>query len=448
MKKFSAILSSLVLAALFDGCGLSPTPATPSALDTTLPIVHVNGHIQDMTSVAFEWKPIKDPRVVGINVYRSNPDSHTNTIQEYATISNRFATHYLDEGVKPNTQYRYFFTTFSKNAQGLASPTVTVTTPPVLQSVVWLQGISNMPRSAKIIWRPAENPIVKGYLIERETLDNPQWQQIAKLRGRLNSEYIDTSLADNKVYKYRIRLYTYNGLTSTPSQTVQITTKPLPNGVEDLNISTNLPKKIQLSWKQTTLKDFSYYKIYRSDNPDSGFQDYAHVTANHFTDHVNKDGAIYFYKVTIVDTDGLESITDIPAHQGITLPKPQAPAMVAASIVDGAAVIKWKDTDPRIQSFTLVKTTKFNWLDHKTQKIKNIKSDSYTDDNIFANIKYTYKVIAVDKYGIESLPSEDVEIISPNLPAYHKPQADNSVPETKNSGSVIKPDPNLNTNSL
>lgn len=447
MKKFSVILSSLALAALFSGCGLTPKPSAPTALDTTLPIVKVDAHLQDMTSIAFEWKPIKDPRVVGINVYRSNPATPNNTINHYATLNNRFATHYVDAAAKPNTTYRYFFTTFSKKAISQASPTITITTPPVLSSIVWLQGIGQMPRSAKIIWRPATNPLVEGYIIERQTLEHPVWKQIEKLKGRLNSEYINTGLANNEVYKYRIRVYTYNDLVSTPSQSVKIVTKPLPNGVQNLVISNTLPRNITLTWSPSTIKDFSYYKIYRSSNPNDDFEYYAKTTATHFTDHVKQDAKRYYYKVTVVDTDGLESKQNIPAMQGTTLAPPTTPYMVAASIVNGVAYIQWADTDPRAKSFIILKKSKVSWLDNTIQKIKNITKDSYKDHNIYADVHYTYQVIAVDKNGIESLPSKPAEVSSSALPAYKKPAPTKAAVQHE-SGSTIQPAPDLGASSL
>ena len=110
MKLLNLITLSSVLALLLSGCnGSTPTPPE-DAIDTTLPVISLNGHMEDMKSIAFEWKDVKDPRVAGIYVYRNDPQKDDTQISRYATVDNRFATHYEDNGVVPNTKYQYFFT--------------------------------------------------------------------------------------------------------------------------------------------------------------------------------------------------------------------------------------------------------------------------------------------------------------------------------------------------
>ena len=444
MKKLSVILLSLGLLILIDGCGLlHPKPAIPTSLDSTLPVVKVDGHIQDMRSIAFQWKPIHNPRVTGIGIYRSNPKLPHAPIQYHALINNRFATHFTDTGLQPNTAYRYFFTTFSKHAQSMASATITVSTSPGPQSVTWIHGISGMPKSAKIIWRPDVHPLTKGYIIQRLNAASNIWVNIAKLKGRLNSEYIDTPLASNKTYQYRVKVYTYNNLVSLPSKIVTITTKPLPHGVQNLQASKTLAYKIKLSWSPVHIKTFAYYKIYRSKYPDKDFTYYAKVTQNHFTDHVNHDGKTYYYKVTVVDNDGLQSNPDIPAIGGMTRARPARPVITMISVAGHHIHIAWFDNDPQVHSFILIKKEKINWLKSKTSKIAGITTQTYNDMKAYANKTYSYQVIAIGSMGLQSQPSKSVSISSPNLPIYHKPAT-----SVTSNGSNIRPTNNLNTNSL
>lgn len=446
MKKLSLVLLSLGLLILIDGCGmLHPKPTVPTALDSTLPVVKVDGHIQDMRSIAFQWEPIKDPRVIGFGVYRSNPKMPHAPIQFLTAIHNRFATHFTDTGLQPNTSYSYFFTTFSKHSQSMASPTVTVSTSAGPQPVVWVHGISGLPKTAKIIWRPDIHPLTQGYIVERLNSSSNIWVRIAKLKGRLHSEYIDTPLVSNKTYQYRVRVYTYNHLISPPSKIVTITTKPLPNGVQNLQISHNLPHEIKLSWSPSTIKSFAYYKIYRSDNPDSDFTYYAKVTQNHFTDHINQDGKTYYYKVTVVDQYGLQSNPEVPAIGGMTRPRPAKPVITMITVAGNHIHLQWYDNDPKVNSYLIIKTEKINWLKSKTSKIAGITANQYNDMKVYAGKRYSYQVVAIGKMGMQSKPSNTVTISSANLPIYHKPENNQSV--TVN-GNNIQPTNNLNTNSL
>ena len=199
-------------------------------------------------------------------------------------------------------------------------------------------------------------------------------------------------------------------------------------------------------------------RVYRGTNASGSLDYYAKITNNEFTDDIGKDGKEYFYKVTVVDKDGLESDKNIPALQGLTLPKPKAPAILEAKIIDNKTQLKWSKIDPRTKSYTIIKTTKKGWLDSQTDEIKGITDTSYQDANVYAGIKYIYQIIAVDAYGIESEPSMEVDISSDDLPPYieqkntdtkedktTQKQNTNSLPLPKGS---IQASPDLDTSSL
>lgn len=463
MRILNLIALSTVSALLISGCSSTPTPPTEDAIDTTLPVISLNGHIEDMKSVAFEWKDAKDPRVNGIYIYRSNPNDTDKQIRRYATITNRFATHYVDTDVTPNTKYQYFFTTFSDKAQSQKSELVSVNTLPVLQSVAWIQSIQNMPRSAKILWRPHTNPRVDGYIIERKSLQDQDFIKIANINGRLNAEYIDSNLEDGQVYKYRLRAVTYDDIVSTPSETVQAVTKQIPLDIKGLIITNNLPKKIRLSWQPSSAKDFDYYKVYRGTDAKDSLSYYAKVVNPEFTDNIDEDGKEYFYKVTAVDKDGLESDENVAALQGFTLVKPNKPTILEAKIVNNKAELKWSKTDLRTKSFTVVKTIKKGWLDSEVDEIKGITDTSYTDPKIYSGVEYIYQIKAVDENNIESEPSSAVELSSDDLPAYKAKQdankqkvmkqenkkVENKPAETESpTGTSIEAAPDLDTGSL
>ena len=416
MKILNLITLSSALVLLLSGCnGSTPTPPE-DAIDTTLPIISINGHMEDMKSVAFEWKDTKDPRVAGIYVYRNNPAKDDSQITRYATVENRFATHYIDNNVIPNTKYQYFFTTFSEKAQSQKSETLTVSTLPIFESVAWIDSVQNMPRSVKILWRPHTNPRVNGYILERKSLKDDDFKDITHIDGRLSAEYIDTKLDDGQIYKYRVRAVTFDNIESTPSQVVQAVTKQLPPDIQGLTVTNNLPKKIKLSWQPSTVSDFAYYKLYRGESATGNLEYHIKLTSNNFIDDVQEDGKQYFYRVTAVDKDGLESDSTTPALQGITLAKPKTPDMMEAKIVNNKAELRWISSDRRIRSYTLIKTAKKGWFDSQVDEIRGITDTRFTDSNIYAGIVYNYQVMGVDEFNISSEPSSEATISSDALP--------------------------------
>jgi len=457
-------LSTLLIVSLvlFSGCGgITPKPKEEVVVDTTLPVITLTkrGIITDMNSVAFEWKSIKnDARVEGIYVYKRSPeDENQKELKYYDTIKNRFKTHYVDNNVKPDTRYTYAFKAFSKDAEAKQSQSFDLNTLPVLQSVAWIHSISGMPRSTKIIWRPHSNQRVASYIIERKKLDDKEWNKLVELKGRLHAEYIDEDLDDNQVYMYRVKVKTFDNIISTPSEIVKAVTKPLPKGVSGLKATKNLPKKIKISWSDTTQKDFYRYRLYRSNDVDGKYELIAKLFNNNFTDEINEDGKAYFYRVSVVDKDGLESEYDQNTIMGMTLARPAAPTLLEAKYLGNMIEIAWKANDKRAKSFIVERKYKISWFEEDVQEFKGLKGTVFKDKNIKPDTTYTYVVYSVDVYGIKSKPSIEVSIKTPESNTFVAPKKQNvstykaqSVQTTseKQPQEVIQPIENLDINEI
>lgn len=419
MKLLSLSSLSIVLTLLtLSGCGAKPKPKEEAVIDSTLPKISLtrNATKSSMKSIALEWKRIKDKRVEGIYIYRESIDENLSSENSYYdTINNRFATHYLDSNVKPAHRYNYYFVTYSKEAQGERSEVYQAATKPVLESVTWVYAANSMPRSTKVIWRPHTNEIVRAYEIQRRALDEDKWKVIARVDGRLSAEYIDKGLKDNHTYLYNVRAITYNGITSKQSEIVKSITKKLPLTITNLKASNDIAKKIRLTWDRSLNKDFSYYKLYRADKPDGNYEFLAKLTNTTFEDEVHDDGVRYFYMVTAVDKDGLESEQQPHSTQGTSLSKPLAPAVVDTELKDNKIVLKWRKNDFRTNSYTVIKEYKTGVFESTVDEYKDIKGESFEDKDILPGTTYYYKVLTVDKNSIESEPSIEVIVETPEI---------------------------------
>lgn len=402
---------------ILSGCGgNSPQPADQVTIDKTLPIVKLTerGTFVDMNAVAFEWSAIEDERVNGIYIYKQAMSEEGSNLSHYKTINNRFTTHYLDTEIKPDTAYAYSFKTFSKEAESQMSKTKVINSLPVLQSVVWIQSLQNMPRTAKIIWRPHSNQKVKSYIIERRTLEEDKWNKIATVDGRLNAEFIDVNLKDQFVYKYRVRVVTYDGIISTPSEIVQVVTKALPVSIKHIVATTDLPRRIEINWEKSTTEDFSHYHLYRSDKSDGTYELIARLNNPTFTDIIEEDAKEYYYRVSAIEKNGLESIHDKVSIQGLTLMKPETPVLLEVKVIDNKIEIKWANKDKRVKKYSVIKKAKTGWFDAKDEEFIDIKGKKFIDAEIGPNITYYYQVFAIDQFGIKSKPSIEIEITTPN----------------------------------
>jgi len=404
------ITTSLMLG--LSGCNnnqLSAPSLETEKINPNLPAIELTqkGLISEMTEIAFEWKPITDIEVEGIKVYRSKPGGTKTYL--HATIDNRYATHYVDLDVKPNQKFIYSFRTYKGNSISLKAKRIEVYSKPILPSVSWIYARSGLPQMAKIIWRPHPSQKVIYYIIERKTIKSNKWEEIAKIKGRLQVEYIDKNLNNRSNYWYRVRVETFDGIVSTPSKVVKVVTRPLPPVVTGLEATQNLPKKIFLKWDKSTYKDFERYYVYRASNKEGHYSLIAKLYNNHFTDKINEDGAQYFYKVSQIDKDGLESNKNGVIVMGSTLAKPLAPTFTNVHFDGSKIIIKWVKVDPRTKSYILEKTTRNGLFNSTTNRIKTLKTE-YIDTAIVPKSKYTYRVYAVDENGLVSKPSVEATI--------------------------------------
>lgn len=401
-----SLISFLIL--FLSGCAKHPSLSQKTKVDPSLPKVEQIRVIADITSVAFEWEPVYSDRVEGYYLYRGDRSSK---LKRVAVIEDRFSSHYVDKGLKPNRVYYYRMSTYDKNGrESYPSDVVKVKTLPLIESVSFIEAISHLPRRVKIIWRPHPNPRVKEYIIERSEQDNPEWKEIAVVKDRLQAEYIDKGLKDNHIYFYRIRVRTFDGIVSPPSKVVKAFTKPRPKMVKGLKATKDLPKKIVLTWEPNQEEDIDHYNIYRSPFSYGFIIVHAKVKDTKYVDLIGEDGVKRFYKVTAVDKDGLESFKqDVPV-MGTTLPKPQPPIIVSTNFNNSFVTIKWRPGDDRAVSYIVTKEEKRGVLDTKEYKYKNIQTNSFIDRSIIPGAKYIYRVYAVDKFGIISKPSEKIEV--------------------------------------
>jgi hypothetical protein len=416
MKLHKRTLYWSALLILFSGCASTPAPKPEPTIDPTLPVVELtqDGIMKEMNALAFEWQSIGDKRVDGLYVYKMSAKDVTATEPTfYKTLPSRFQTHFVDNEVEPDTQYTYRFKTFSDSAEGVMSKEVVVNSLPVLGSVSWIHSIPGMPRSAKIIWRPHTNQKVKSYIIERNTLEDTEWKEYAVVEGRLSAEFLDRDLKDKYTYKYRLRVLTFDGIISSPSEIVTVVTKALPQEVTNITATRNLPKKIEVRWDKSEAKDFARYYVYRSTNTSSGYELVAKLYNNIFVDEINEDAKQYFYRVSVVDSDGLESIHDAQSIQGLTLSKPNAPAIFEARMVNAKVELSWDSVDDRTKSYRVLKRYKTSFFDETVEEFDKITKHKYTDTNLEPDMTYYYTVVAVDEFGIQSLPSIEVSLKTP-----------------------------------
>lgn len=408
MKPWHLSVSLLLLSftILFNGCTAAPAPAEEVLYDNTLPHPQINGHLSDTEAIAFEWKAIADTRVKGFRIYRDDPSSEDKNLYRIATVDTPLSTHFVDTDLAPATVYRYRFTTFdAAGHESVAERTYAAKTLAPPEPVSFFTATKELARSAKLLWRPHPDLRVTGYVIERNNPGSARFRPIASVDGRLHAEFIDNGLDDNSTYRYRIITRAFDGKRSAPSPIVTVSTKPLPPAPTGVTARSNLVRSVELQWNAVTRQGLSHYNIYRSAAEDGRYEYRAKVLATRFKDRIDEDSKQYFYAVTAIDKDGLESPRSAVVSAQ-TMPPPATPVLLGVNASGNAIVVHWESKDPRTTSYTLIKTTRSGWFASKTARFEGLKTTTFTDPNVVGGREYSYAIVAVDAHGLVSAPSK------------------------------------------
>ena len=216
-----SLIATLIL--LLTGC--NPVTLVSHNLNPNLPKVYGVKALADNTSIGFEWQPLVDKKVDGMNIYRTqDPNSYTSGSKQFvkiATINSPFVSHYVDTGLQQNSTYSYTFTTIKGGYESLHGQVLEVKTLPPLQKVSFFQGAQRTPTSVKLIWRPHPDKRIKRYRIER-SLNDKEWKIIGYVENRMMVEYIDNYVVRGNTYKYRVLAIGFDGSTSRLSDVVTI----------------------------------------------------------------------------------------------------------------------------------------------------------------------------------------------------------------------------------
>ncbi len=146
--------------------------------------------------------------------------------------SNR--TMYLDMGLDPDTTYFYRVRALNPSGYSPYSNTASATTPKEQNSAAGarapaapsdLNAASSSPSRIELSWNDSSNN-EDGFALERSA--GSTWQEIATV-ARNHTTYLDSGLAPETTYQYRVRAYNSSGH-STYSNVASAKTQPAPDG--------------------------------------------------------------------------------------------------------------------------------------------------------------------------------------------------------------------------
>lgn len=206
---------------IFNGCSGVKGMLTFTT-DISLPKPNNLKALSTIDSVGLEWKKINDPRITGYNIYRGKPVSNGNQkLERVATVGSRHATHYVDLGLTPQSDYIYSVSSIALGKESIPSDPVFVKTKAWLAPVTLTKAYRVEPRAVKVLWAPHAHPSVSGYVIERR-INGTEWIYYAEVRGRLMPEFIDKYVKPGNSYEYRIKAKSCHKTISKPGPVAQL----------------------------------------------------------------------------------------------------------------------------------------------------------------------------------------------------------------------------------
>ncbi len=184
--------------------------------------------------------------------------------------------------------------------------------------------------------------------------------------------------------------------------------------------------QVRLRWTKNAEVDFDFYRLYRSVNNFNNFSVLVQLIQTEYLDRFLEYDSTYYYYLTAVDKAGNESeATSIIDVQPLNVSAPQPPMFVIASGLNNPLQniremrISWTPPDiGDLLRYKIYRSNDSDFVANSSTLIDSTNIATYFDPLLQLNVKYYYKVIAVDKGFKESLSSKvsgDLILFSPQL---------------------------------
>lgn len=378
------------------------TVARPAGLDATGEMIR---------EVHLQWHPSPFAEINGYRLYRNT--TQDGTFERIAELHSKTNTTYVDtQNLSDATTYYYRLTVYNKEGRetGLSEIAAATTRgkPPVPEG---LTAASGQVKQVSLSWKVRPEEEVEGYYVFWNNSESGEFQQIARVKGREKTSYVDEGdrhrpLDDNTTYYYMITSYNKVDVNSDPCSVVMATTKPRPKAPTGLKAQGGLPVKIPLAWNSNSETDIKYYHLQRK-QAGGKFKEITRTGADEtqYEDGKLEHGTTYFYRLQAEDKDSL--LSDFSGTvEATTKPLPQAPAGLVVKGVAAGFELKWQPN----QETDIVKYRIFIQSFLSDKEIGNTDKTNFSIDTLKADEEYTVSVTAVDQDGLESKKSEAIKV--------------------------------------
>lgn len=249
------------------------------------------------------WSPHQDPRVVGYIIQRKDKNG---AWKEAGNIKSRLLVEFLDTNLEDGTTYTYQVLAYNaENSLSLPSPVVSATTKPKPIPITNFSATLNEPKQITLKWDLHPNEEVVSYKILRSGIISSFFTTLATLPSNTNI-YQDATKKDGGKYQYKIIATDKDGIDSLESGPVTGATLQVPN-TPNITYAQIENGAVIIRWLPTDDRAKEYL-VYKKDSifPTETLR-YNKVLTPEFIDREIKAGEKYYYRVSAIDANGLES---------------------------------------------------------------------------------------------------------------------------------------------
>ncbi len=294
-----------------------------------------------------------------------------------------------------------------------------------------LRAVSGQLRAIPLKWDPLLTGDVSGYVIERTKKKGGRFRRIGAVPGRFETRYVDrgddlapkkgskggrADLGDGALYCYRVRAFDSSGrIAAAPDPEVCATTARPPAAPSGLQAYSHQPREVALSWRPVPDPTVAGYRVYRNPARQGDYLLIARLDGRFSTTYVDRGlGAlrVFYYRVASVNAAGGvgKKASEVRA---VTKPEPLPPIGLRVEEQRlGSNRLAWDpNVEKDIAGYRLLRIREESSAGEIVAVLEP-GATSAEDREIGAGERLSYKLVAFDRDGLESEPSDPIEVES------------------------------------
>ncbi|MBU3111007.1 M4 family metallopeptidase [Clostridium lacusfryxellense] len=355
------------------------TPASPKAVSSSYNSIKVN------------WGIVREAS--GYEVYRSTSSAGT-----YGLVNSTNTLAFSNAGLKTGIAYFYKIRSFKivGSTKVLGNCSAVVSAKPIPSVPTNAYAISTSYNAIKISWVASGG--ANGYEVYKSTSSTGAYSLVTSTTA---TSYINTGLATNTNYYYRIRSYNTNGTSKLYGGfSSTVSSKPIPAIPTSVKAVSSSYNSNNISWIK--ISGASGYEVYTASSSAGPYRVLGTTSALSYNNTGLTTGRTYYYKVRAYTTVGNTRVYS--SYSAVVLSKVvlSVPASVKAILSSYNSIKTSWSAVSGASGYMIYRSTSsagaYNLLSTTT-------STSYNNTGLTTNKTYYYKVIAYRTVGTTKLYS-------------------------------------------